>query len=118
MDKQILFYIVLVLTLLFGLFWIVIIVSIGRQSNIIKQAKNCFIDQHNTVIVKLIRPLDEPVQYYNKTYTHQLIAMDVITKAEIIVYVTKSDATDFFENDEYQITHDGVVLLEYKKSYF
>lgn len=118
MDKQVIFYIALVSAILFGLFWLVIIVSISRQRGIIRQARSCFTDQQNTIIVKCIYPLEEPVHYYQKEYTHQLIGVDVITKQEVILYVTKIDASDFLEKDEYQITHDGVVMLEYKKNYF
>lgn len=118
MDKRIIFYIALVCIALFGLFWLVIIVSISRQKNLIRQARNCFVDQHNIISVKFVRLLDKPVHYYNKEYTHQIISRDIITKEELILYVTKLDAIDFFEEEEYQITHDGVVILEYKKNYF
>lgn len=118
MDRQIIFYVIIILVFSLGLFWLVIFLTIAKQKDLIRQARKCINDQQNTIVIRLIKRLDEPNYYYRKQYTHQIVGIDIYTKEEIVLYVTESDSKDFVEKDEYQVNHDGVVVLEYKKNYF
>jgi len=39
------------------------------------------------------------------------------TKKEITLYVTKDQEFDLLEQEDYTITHDGIVLFEARRSY-
>lgn len=118
MDKQVVIYVVIILVFALGLVNIIIFLSIFKQRNLFQQAKRCMNDQQNTIVIKKIKKLDEQSYFYRQTYTHQIIGVDIYTKEELVLYVTPHDILDFTEDDEYQINHDGVVVLAFTKNYF
>lgn len=118
MDKQVAIYVIIVLAFSLGLVNIIIFISIFKQRNLFQQAKKSLNDQQNTLVIKRIKLLDEPSYFYRQKYTYQIIGIDIYTKEELVLYIMERDFHDFIENDEYQIIHDGVVVLEYRKNYF
>ncbi len=118
MTKEVTLYIIFILLTALSLFWLVIIITISKQKENFRQAKKCMIDQKNIIVIRLIKELDDPMYYYKKKYTHQIIGNDVDSNEEISLYVTNTDIVDFIEREEYQVIHDGVVLFEYHRNYF
>ena len=62
--------------------------------------------------------IEIPEKYYNRTYEY-LIKFENVDNHQIIeLYVEEYDAKELYINDEYLITHDGIVVFNIYKTMF
>lgn len=117
MTKEEIGYLVLIVLVLFLIFFMILIMTIRKQMPLFLQAKSAITNQIQTVVLRKKDQLEIAVSYYRQLYDYQAIFQDIYTKKEITLYVTKDQALDLFEKEDYTITHDGVVLFEARRSY-
>ena len=81
--------------------------------------KNKFnLEQRDRLICLNICKIEIPEKYYNRTYEY-LIKFENVDNHQIIeLYVEEYDAKELYINDEYLITHDGIVAFNIYKTMF
>ncbi len=117
MTKEEIGYLVVILLVLFLIGFMILIKTIQKQKPLFLQVKESIADQTHSVVLQKKNQLEIPVSYYQQTYTYQALFQDMYTKKEITLYVTKDQEFDLLEQEDYTITHDGIVLFEARRSY-
>ena len=117
MTKEEIGYLVVILLALFLIGFMMLVRTIRKQMPLFLQVKESIAGQTHSVVLRKKNQLEIPVSYYQQTYTYQAVFQDMYTKKEITLYVTKDQEFDLLEQEDYTITHDGVVLFEARRSY-
>lgn len=109
---------ILVVILIMFLFFIIMIFikSINRNINYIKSNRQYLPEQKDFVKLIEINKLEIPQRYYSYTYTHSLIFKSIDDSRVIELCVEEYETKILEIGEEYNITHDGVVLFSYYKS--
>lgn len=110
----------LILIIVLAIFFITTIVlkSIAKTKTFVHENKQYLANQKDYVKLLEITPLEMPEYFYKREYKYEIVVKSLDNQQVYNLYILEYDVKVLEVNEDYNLCHDSVVVLEISKNFF